>query len=278
MRIKLLAAKTAMYLLLAGYLIFLAFPLFWMLSTSLKPTPEIAARVPTLLPQHPTLVHYIDAFTEQQIVRSVINSLKVASISAVITVLVALPASYALARYQSRVNKAVQGWVLLSQVFPFILIIIPLFLILRSLALTNKHTGLMIVYLVWGLPFALWMLQGYVRSIPRELEEAAAVDGANRWQTLVRIVAPLMRPGVIATGMFTFISAWNEFFFALVLLKSPALATLPISLAKFTGVDGTARWGPLAAASLVATVPSLILFSIFQRGLTTGLMSGAVKQ
>lgn len=278
MRIKLLAAKTAMYLALAAYLIFLSFPLLWMLSTSLKPTREIAARVPTLLPHNPTLVHFVDAFTEQQIVRSTFNSLKVAAITAVVTVLVAMPAAYAIARYRSRINRAVQGWVLLSQIFPFILIIIPLFLILRTFALTNKHTGLIIVYLVWGLPFALWMLQGYVRAVPKELEEAAAVDGANRWQTLARIVAPLLRPGVVATGMFTFISAWNEFFFALVLLKNPQLATLPISLAKFTGVDGTARWGPLAAASLVATIPSLILFSIFQRGLTTGLMSGAVKQ
>jgi len=278
MRAKLVAAKALMYAFLICYLIFLAFPLVWMLSTALKPATEIASRIPTLLPQVPTLIHFTDAFAEQRIVLSVVNSLKVASITAITTVLVAMPAAYALARYQSAANKAVQGWVMLSQVFPFILIIIPLFLILRTFALTNKHSGLIIVYLVWGLPFALWMLQGYVRSIPPELEEAASVDGAGRWQTLAYVVGPLLRPGIVATGLFTFISAWNEFFFGLVLLKNPALATLPIALAKFTGVDGTARWGELAAASLVATIPSLILFSILQRGLTSGLLSGAVKQ
>lgn len=272
------AAKGFMYIALAAYLIVLSFPLFWMLSTAFKPAPEIAARVPTLLPKHPTVEHFITAFEEQAIARSIYNSLKVAAISALITVAVTLPAAYAVARYRSRLNKLIQGWVLLSQIFPFILIIVPLFLILRSLSLTNKHAGLIIVYLVWGMPFALWMLQGYVRAIPVELEEAAAVDGANRWQTIWKVVTPLLLPGIVASTLFTFISAWNEFFFALVVLKNPNLATLPITLAKFTGVDGTARWGPLAASSLIATLPSLILFSFTQRGLTTGLMAGGVKQ
>lgn len=275
---QLVLAKAAMYLILTVYLVFLAFPFFWMLSTSLKPHQELGALVPTLLPREPTLIHYVDAFTEQQIARAVMNSLKVASTVALLTVAVALPAAYALARFRSVLNRAVQGWVLLSQIFPFILIIIPLFLILRQLGLTNSHTGLTVVYLVWGLPFCLWMLQGYVRSIPTELEEAASVDGANRWQIVVRIVSPLLLPGIVATGMFVFISAWNEFFFALVLLKDPKLGTLPLGLAKFTGLEGAARWGPLAAASFLATLPSLLLFSFFQRGLTSGLLSGAVKQ
>lgn len=273
-----LAPRAFMYLMLAGYLFFLSFPLFWMLSTALKPNQEIAARVPTLIPRQPTTEHFVSAFEEQAIARAVINSLKVATTTAGITVAVCLPAAYAIARFRSRLNRAVQGWVIISQIFPFILIIIPLFLILRQFALTNTHAGLVVVYLVWGMPFALWMLQGYVRSIPVELEEAAAVDGANRWQTIARIVAPLLLPGLVASTLFVFISSWNEFFFALVMLKNPNLATLPVSLVKFTGVDGTARWGPLAAASLVATLPSLIIFSFVQRGLTSGLMAGGVKQ
>ncbi|HEY8346192.1 MAG TPA: carbohydrate ABC transporter permease [Symbiobacteriaceae bacterium] len=275
---KRLVSKGLMYAALLAYVVFLAFPLFWMLSTSLKPPQEIAARVPTLLPKAPTLAHYVAAFEEQSVTRAIFNSFKVASLSAVVTVIVTLPAAYAIARYRSRITKAVQGWVVISQIFPFILIIVPLFLILRALHLNNTHAGLVIVYLVWSMPFTLWMLQGYVRSIPVALEEAAAVDGATRWQILWRIVAPLLLPGVVAATLFTFISAWNEFQFALVVLKDPKLATLPITLAKFTGVDGTARWGPLAASSLIATLPSLLLFSFIQRGLTAGLVAGSVKQ
>ncbi|MGW0067837.1 carbohydrate ABC transporter permease, partial [Streptosporangium sandarakinum] len=127
------------------------------------------------------------------------------------------------------------------------------------------------------LPFALWMLQGYVRSVPRELEEAAAVDGAGRIRALVRIVAPLLAPGVVATLLFAFISSWNEFLFALVVLKDPDVATLPLTLVKFTGAEGVVRLGPLAAASLLATIPSLAFFAIIQRRLRSGLLAGAVK-
>ena len=161
--------------------------------------------------------------------------------------------------------------------FPTILIIIPLFLVLRDLHLTNSHTGLILVYLVWALPFILWMLQSYIRGIPRDLEEAAAVDGATRLQIVVRVIAPLLAPGVVVTLLFAFISAWNEFFFALVLLQSPGLVTLPVKLAQFVGIEGIVRLGPLAAASLLATVPSLLFSSIMQRWLTSGLLSGAVK-
>ena len=128
-----------------------------------------------------------------------------------------------------------------------ILIVIPLFMILRPLHLTNTIPGVVIVYMVWSLPFALWMLQGYVAAVPRELEEAASVDGASRVRTIVSIVMPLLRPGLVATAMFTFISAWNEFFFALVLLQDPQLKTLPLVLARFVGAEGQVQFGPLAA-------------------------------
>jgi multiple sugar transport system permease protein len=161
--------------------------------------------------------------------------------------------------------------------FPLILIIIPLFLLLRELRLTDTHTGLVLVYIVWALPFVLWMLQSYVRGIPRDLEEAAAVDGAGRFQILVGIIAPLLAPGVVVTTLFAFITAWNEFFFALVLLQTAELTTLPLKLAQFVGIEGIVRLGPLAASALLATAPSLILFTFIQRWLTRGLLSGAVK-
>lgn len=265
------------YLALAGYLIFLGFPLVWMLSTSFKPPREMVEIHPTLVPHNPTFDNYVEAFTEQELGRAALNSLQVSLSTAVLTVLVALPASYALARFKTRLGTAALGWVLLSQLFPFVLLVIPLFLILRQVDLVNTHVGLILVYVVWALPFALWMLQGFVRNIPRELEEAAAVDGATRLQVLRRVVAPLLAPGVVATALFAFISAWNEFFFALVLLKSPDLATLPVTLARFVGVEGIARLGPLAAGSLLATIPSLVFFAFLQRRLTSGSLAGAVK-
>ncbi|MCW6007616.1 carbohydrate ABC transporter permease [Micromonospora sp. CPCC 205371] len=270
-------ARTLQYGALAVYMVFLGFPLVWMLSTSFKPPREMVEIHPTLIPHNPTLDNYVAAFTEQELGRAALNSLQVSLSSAVLTVLVALPAAYALARFKTKLGTAALGWVLLSQLFPFVLLVIPLFLILRQVDLVNTHAGLILVYVVWALPFALWMLQGFVRNIPRELEEAAAVDGATRLQVLRRVVAPLLAPGVVATSLFAFISAWNEFFFALVLLKSPDLATLPVTLARFVGVEGIARLGPLAAGSLLATIPSLIFFAFLQRRLTSGSLAGAVK-
>jgi multiple sugar transport system permease protein len=269
--------KAAQYLALLGYMIFLAVPLVWLLSSSFKSSRELVELHPSLIPKHPTIANYTAALHQADIVHAGLNSLKVAVITALLTTLVGLPAAYVLARTRGIISKLGLGYILVSQMFPLILIIIPLFLVLRDLHLTNTHSGLILVYLVWSLPFILWMLQSYIRNIPRDLEEAAAVDGARRIQIVIRIIAPLLAPGVVVTLLFAFISAWNEFFFALVLVQSPGLVTLPVKLAQFVGIEGVIRLGPLAAASLLATIPSLLFFSVMQRWLTSGLLSGAVK-
>ncbi|NEA30192.1 MULTISPECIES: carbohydrate ABC transporter permease [Actinomycetes] len=271
------AARAAQYVAVICYLIFLGFPLLWLISSSLKSPREFASITPSILPKHPDLSNYTDALREQGLVHSMWNSLQISVASTVLVLIVSLPVAYALARFRSRLRPITNGWILVSQVFPVILIVIPLFMILRPLHLTNTIPGVVIVYMVWSMPFALWMLQGYVAAVPRELEEAASVDGASRVRTIVSIVMPLLRPGLIATAMFTFISAWNEFFFALVLLQDPQLKTLPLVLARFVGAEGQVQFGPLAAASVLATVPSLVFFAFLQRRLTSGLLSGAVK-
>ncbi|MFI9555545.1 carbohydrate ABC transporter permease [Nonomuraea endophytica] len=265
------------YAALLAYIVFLAFPLVWLLSTALKTPQEMAQLDPTWIPREPTLTNFSDAFGEQDLTGAALRSLVVAIFSSFITVLISLPAAYAMARYRSLVNRVAIGWVLVSQVFPFILIIIPLFMVLRELELVNTLPGLVVVHVTFTLPFALWMLQGYVRAVPPELEEAASVDGAGRLRALVSVVAPLLAPGVVATLLFSFISSWNEFLFALVILQDPDVMTLPLTLVRFTGPEGVARLGPLAAASLMATIPSLIFFAIIQRRLRSGLMAGAVK-
>jgi multiple sugar transport system permease protein len=269
--------RTGQYLALLAFMLFLAVPLLWLLSTSFKGPRELVELHPSFIPHAPTLANYREALHEHDLVHAGWNSLEVSLLTALLTTLVGLPAAYALARTRGWLSKAGLAWILISQIFPTILIIIPLFLVLRSIHLTNTHLGLILVYLVWGLPFILWMLQSYIRGIPHDLEEAAAIDGATRLQTIVRVIVPLLAPGVVVTLLFAFISAWNEFFFALVLLQSPNLVTLPVKLAQFVGIEGVVRLGPLAAASLLATVPSLLFFAVMQRWLTGGLLSGAVK-
>jgi multiple sugar transport system permease protein len=269
--------RVGQYAALLGYLVFLAFPFLWLLSTAFKSPRELGSLHPTWIPRHPTLDNFRQAFDEQPLLRAAGNSLLAALAAAVIAVLIATPLAYVMARHRTRLAKAATGWVVVSQAFPIVLVIIPLFLVLKHLRLINSLTGLVMVYVVWALPFALWMLVGYVRAVPTELEEAAAVDGAGRLRTLVSVTAPLLAPGLVATGLFAFITAWNEFFFALVLLKTPEKQTLPVVLTHFIGAEGVADLGPLAAAAFLATLPSLVVFAIIQRRITGGMLTGAVK-
>ncbi|MEV5349799.1 carbohydrate ABC transporter permease [Streptomyces achromogenes] len=271
------AARAGQYTALLAYLLFLAFPLLWLLSTALKSPRELGSPHPAWIPRHPTLANVRQAFAEQPLTHAALNSLLVALATAVVTVLIATPLAYVMARHRTRAARAATGWVVVSQAFPFVLLIIPLFLVLKRLRLIDSPTGLVLVYVVWSLPFALWMLAGHVRAVPAELEEAAAVDGAGRLRTLASVTAPLLAPGIAATALFAFVTAWNEFFFALVLLKSPRRQTLPVVLTHFIGAEGVADLGPLAAAAFLATLPSLAFFALVQRRITSGLLTGAVK-
>ena len=271
------SSRIVQYLLLGCYMLFLGFPLLWMLSVSFKGPQELVALHPHLIPSQPTFQNYVDAIRQNGLLHAAWNSVKVSSVTAILTVVIGLPAAYVLARQRGLISKVGLGWILLSQMFPLILIVIPLFLVLKDLHLVNTHAGLVLVYVVWTLPFALWMLQSYVRGIPKDLEEAALVDGASRLTVLRTVIVPLLAPGLVVTALFAFVTAWNEFFFALVLLDSPSKVTLPLRLVQFVGIEGIVRLGPLAASALVATLPSLVIFAVIQRWLTRGLMSGAVK-
>jgi multiple sugar transport system permease protein len=269
--------RPAQYAALAAYIVFLGFPLLWLISASVKSSGELNSLTVSLLPQEWHWDNYGRALARQGLVGSTVNSVLVALASTALVILIAMPAAYVLARLKGAVRTAGVGWILVSQVFPVILIILPLFLVLRTIGLTDSLVGLALVHTTYTLPFALWMLQGYVSAIPEDLEEAGAMDGANRLTVLRRIVFPLLAPGVVATAMFSFVSSWNEFFFALVLLQSPDNYTLPITLSSFIGGEGKVALGPLAAGSVLAAIPSIVFFSLMQKKLTGGLMAGAVK-
>ncbi|MGQ4429177.1 MULTISPECIES: carbohydrate ABC transporter permease [unclassified Streptomyces] len=270
-------ARAGQYAALVAYLVFLGFPLLWLISTAFKSPRELGSLHPTWIPRHPTLDNFRQAFDEQPLLHAALNSLLAALGAALIAVVIATPMAWVMARRRTLLARAATGWVVVSQAFPFVLVIIPLFLVLKNLRLIDSLAGLVLVYVVWSLPFALWMLVGYVRAVPPELEEAAAVDGAGRLRTLVSVTAPLLAPGIVATALFAFVTAWNEFFFALVLLKTPEKQTLPVVLTHFIGAEGVADLGPLAAAAFLATLPSLIVFALIQRRITGGMLTGAVK-
>jgi len=265
------------YFAVICYIIFLGFPFIWMFTTSLKSPFELLQLDQSFLPKSFYWQNYQDIMEKRGLLNSAKNSTIIALITTVITTIFAVPAGYAIARLRKVFSGAATGWILISQVFPVSLVIIPLFMAVRRLGLLDTIWGLILVYLVAALPFALWMLKGYVSSIPMDLEEAGAMDGASSFQILRRIVFPLLLPGIVATALFTFLNSWNEFFFALVLIQSPENETLPLTLARFMGSEGQVLLGPLAAGAFLATIPSLLIFGIMQRKLASGLLAGAVK-
>jgi len=270
-------AKGFQYLALLAYVFVLGFPLLWLVSASFKSSRELNSLGTSLIPREFVWENYINALERQNLIASIGNSLIVAISTVILTMLLSLPMAYALARLKGKLRAGGTVWILASQVFPAILIVIPLFLVLRTIQLNDTLFGLTLVYVTFTMPFTLWMLQGYIAAIPTELEEAGEMDGAGRLLVLRSIVFPLLRPGLVATAMFTFVSAWNEFFLALVLIQSPELYTLPITLRSFLGAEGQTQLGPLAAGAVIATIPSLIIFSLLQKQLTGSTLAGAVK-
>jgi len=267
-----------------GLLIALAtlFPLFWMISTAFKPSQEIFSLTPHLLPSHPWLGNFRQVMSGQ--VSGIgsfwlffRNSLLVTLSTVVLASVVSLLASVAVARYRFRLRATFLVMLLIVQMIPGQALIIALFLDFKSLNLLDSLTGLIVVYSAQALPVTIWMLRNFVATIPKELEEAAAIDGASGPRIFWRILFPLVAPGLVATSIFAFITAYNEFIFALTFLgQTHSAYTLPIYVTYFFG-RGSAAWGPIMAASTMYTIPVMIFFLIVRRRLVGGLVAGAVK-
>ncbi|HWN44666.1 MAG TPA: carbohydrate ABC transporter permease [Thermoanaerobaculia bacterium] len=260
---------------LALLLAFALFPFLWAVLASLRPEEELFGGG-ALLPERLTTEHYAALFKERDFLVPIRNSLVVAGTTTLFCVIVGSLAAYALARLEMRGKSTILGLILAVSMFPQIAIVSPLFLLLRSLGLIDTYPGLILPYLTFAMPLTVWLLVGYFRQIPPDLEEAARVDGATRWQVFTRVVLPLAVPGLAATAILTFLYCWNEFLFALSFTLGPERHTVPVAIALFRG-QYQVPWGQVLAAAVVATAPVAILVLLFQKRIVQGLTAGALK-
>jgi ABC-type glycerol-3-phosphate transport system permease component len=270
------SVRSTIYLVLALLIgLIFAAPFLYMIFTSLKGANEIFSRPVAFFPTKGWYFQaYIDVWSKGKFDQYFLNSIYVSVASTLVSVIIAVLAGLGFARYK------LPNWLLLSilvsQLFPLVLLVPPFFVVFRQLGLYDSHMALIISYVSFALPYSIWMLAGYFRSIPVDLEEAAQVDGTTRLGAYLRITLPLAAPGIAATVIYCFILAWNEFLFAFTFVSTPALRTLPVGLQMFIGQYGV-EWNLLMAGAVVTTIPVVILFVILQRYLVASLTAGAVK-
>jgi multiple sugar transport system permease protein len=265
-------------LLLLLPFLFVFFPTFWMLSTSLKPNADAFEIPPHWIPRTWTLENFVDQLEDRGgFVIYVRNGVLVSIATTLVTTVVAVPAGYAFARLRFRAKRALLIAILASQMFPPVIIVITLYMLYARLHLIDSFLGLVLSFTSYSLPFSVWMMRGFCETVPEEIEEAAFVDGCSRLAILWRVVAPLIKPGMVAVGLFSFLHAWNNLIFALSLTSSPGKRTIPPGfLLTYVG-EFQYRWGEMFAGAVIVTVPTVILFVGLQRFLVQGLTAGAVK-
>ena len=254
----------------------MVFPVYWMVSTAFKTGRDIFGFTPTWFPIHATLANFGDAIHRQYFWRDVANSLIVVVAVVTISLVLAFLAALALAKFRFYGRRAFIVLIIAVQMIPLNALIIPLYITLSRAHEVNKLSGVIITYLTFVLPFTIWTLRGFIIGVPKDLEEAAMVDGATRFGAFVRILLPLVGPGLVATSIFAFIQAWNEYIIAYVFLSSPTKQTLTVWLASFTTNRGTS-WGPLMAAATLTSLPVVVFFVLVQRKIAFGLTAGAVR-
>lgn len=253
-----------------------AFPLYWMIATSLKPQRDILTQTPKFLPFPLSFGNFVDAVRKPHFGSYVLNSLIVTGVVVVLSILVAFLAAVALTRFRFRGRRAFLIAVMAIQMIPAPALVIPLFLSMKSLSLLNTQLCLIITYTAFVLPLTIWVLRGFVRGIPVELEEAAKIDGAGDAQVIRLVLLPLVMPGIVATSIFAFITAWNDYIYAYVMMKDESHYTLPLWLATFSGNTET-DYGGLIAGSTLFALPAIAFFLLIQRRLVAGMTAGAVK-
>jgi len=276
--------KLLYFLLSIPVLLFIFLPILWLLSASLSTQVELFTVPPHWIPEHPTLQNYLDIFVPSQAASSVprtfavalLNSMKIATAVTLICILVGSLAAYALVRIPFGANRTIQLGMIATRMIPEVSLILPLFIIASSLQLINKPIVLILTYMSFALPYAIWLMAAYFQTVPVDLEDAARLDGCSRLGILFRVVMPISVPGLVSTAMFVFLLAWDEFFYALIFTSTLAAKTVPVALAEFVGryvvnVNG------MMAGGILAAIPPVLVALIFQRYIVSGMTAGAVK-
>ncbi|OHD78727.1 MAG: ABC transporter permease [Spirochaetes bacterium RIFOXYC1_FULL_54_7] len=272
------AASLLIAAILTIFIIWTFFPIYWMFSTSIKSALEVFNISPELFPKNPTLEHYY-ALDKGSIKVSVFlkNSIITGLGTVILAMFLALFAGYALSRFRFRMKKFISLGILTTQMFPLVVLLIPLYLLYKRLNLLNSYIGLILSFTSFTLPFSIWMLKGFIDSIPIELEESAIIDGCSKLQILFHIVTPLIVPGLVATMVFAFLDAWNNLLFPLMLVTRPSMKTLPPGMVLAFAGEFKHNWGGMMATSVIVSLPVVVVFVTMQKYLVQGLTAGAVK-
>ncbi|WP_237214793.1 carbohydrate ABC transporter permease [Falsiroseomonas oryziterrae] len=268
--------RIGLYLLLAVIILYTVFPFYWAIVSSLKEGQALFGT--ELVPRDPSLDNYTALFREQPFARNILNSVFVAGSTVLVSLALASGAAYALGRVSLRGRGPLLMVILAVSMFPQVAVLSGMFELIRWLGLYNNLLGLTLSYLIFTLPFTVWVMTTFMRELPKELEEAAMMDGATPWVTITRVFLPLMGPALATTGLLAFIAAWNEFVFALTFTLTNEMRTVPVAIALISGASAfEVPWGRIMAASVIVTVPLILLVLVFQRRIVSGLTAGAVK-
>lgn len=262
------------YLIILSFIAF--FPLVWILLCSVKSSGDLIANPTSFLPEKFTLENFTHVINDLGFAGNIGNSIVIAITTTCIAIVISSMAAYGIVRFFPKLGSIMSKALVATYMFPPILLAIPYSLVMAKLGLTNTRGGLVIVYLSFSVPYAVWMLVGFFKTVPIGIEEAARVDGANKYQTFTRIVLPLVMPGVVATAIYTFINAWNEFLYSLILINSTDKMTVSVALKSLQGSE-ILNWGDMMAASTLVVVPSVIFFMLIQGKIAGGMTEGAVK-
>jgi multiple sugar transport system permease protein len=269
-------ATLGVYLGVAVLLLLIVFPFYWMVTTSLKSFAEVSIQR-TVIPREISLQNYVNLFVQTNIAKHTINTFWISFATTLITALLSSMTAYAITRFETASSEWIARLSLYAYMVPSIVLVIPFYLILRMAGLINTHAGLILSYLSFTLPLAIWMMRACFQTIPAAMEEAAVVDGANRFQAFFYVVLPQAVPGIISTSIFVFILCWSEFLYPLVLISTDELKTITVTLAALTGGGQNIKFGLLMAASTVATVPVMLIFLFLQKYLVRGFAAGGYE-
>jgi trehalose/maltose transport system permease protein len=275
-----LARRLPLYVLIGIIFVYALFPFYWAVRSSLTPEDELFVTPIRYIPRNPTLQHFRDVLSSGQFQDALINSTIVAGAVTLLALAIGSLAAYALGRFNFRGRTATLYLMLSMTIFPQIAILGALYTSINRLGLYNTLGALVFSYMIFTLPFTVWVLTSFMRALPRDLEEAATIDGASSMQIFYRVLLPLIAPALVTTGLLAFIAAWNEFLYALSFTATPDKRTVPVAIVSFTGETGSAfqtPWGQIMAATVIVTLPLIVMTLVLQRRILAGLTAGAVK-